>query len=96
MSKTVTSAGHDEERIGAFLMEGDAKDEQLAVAAPPEPTEPSPAPGEVDAAIGSAMPKDRDDDAGVPGRLASSGNDGLQSEQVHQGGDALSDGAAKV
>ncbi len=95
MSKTVTSAGHDEERIGAFLKEGEAEDKQPAVAAPPEATEPLPAPGHVDAAIGSAMPKDRDDDAAVPGRLASSGNDGLQSEQVHQGGDALSDGAAK-
>lgn len=94
MSKTVTSAGHDKERIGAFLMEGDAEDEQSSDDAPEEAIEPTPAPVEVDAALGSATLKGPDSNAGIPSELASLGSDAPQPEQVHQQGDKASVGAA--
>lgn len=129
MSKTVTSAGHDEERIGAFVSEGKAAHEQSTDAVPTQAADTSAKTDEVHAASDSqvsegeaakeqsasnvptqaadtsaktgefhtardsAIPTDRDDDADVSAGAAPPGG-WPETEQVHQGSDAGSEGGA--
>ena len=55
MNKTVTSAGHDEERIGAFVSEGKAANEQSTDTVPTQAADTSANTGEVHAASDSAV-----------------------------------------
>lgn len=94
MNKTVTSAGHDEERIGAFVSEGKAASEQSADIVSTQAEDPPAKTGDVSAACDSAISKGRDDDADVSAGVASPGG-GPETEQVHEGSDAGSEGKAK-
>lgn len=93
MSKTVSSAGHDEERIGALVIEGEADDEQSAGAAPTQVTGLSSTTGDGHAVLGSIIPKSQNDNAASADNAASHGS-GPEAEHVHQGSDVESEGKA--
>ena len=93
MSKTVTSAGHNKERIGAFVTEGEVENEQPADTALSLATESSAAQRDVQAVPGSAIPKSQNDNADDSASVVSPGS-GAEAQQVNQGSDAESEGKA--
>ena len=93
MSKTVSSVGHDAERIGAFVTEGEADDEQSTATAPTKTLEPSAPTVDSHAVPGTAIPKSQNDNADASADAAAPGS-GQEPEQDYQGSDTESEGKA--
>ena len=95
MTKRVTSAGHDEERIGAFLLGGEADDDQSldqqTVAEPSEERVEAAVTSAIDAPVDSANRESGDSDVAVSGGSTSFGSEIRHCEQLELGGDAGTD-----